>query len=267
HTLGIRTCIVHASSAYESVSLTLPAGFSGLVTTSSIRGIAPSLPAEFITLREANGEGRYFKGDWGLLQGREEWNGTTVNLDAAGKIKVSFSERKSASPSPLAPIRSQLTGPNCGRLAPHDPQPALLAPPMVTTLDLVPAGSGRRPDENPPPYMDTERKTETDAPEKDWDAVPVTAPLAPDIPRCNLLNISRSDGRSRRVAGQFVVDPALRESNALLAPLLPGGARPNLRLATKRGVDAEVWVLDAGASASAVRLVFVSKREHVRIRL
>ncbi|EJD40450.1 hypothetical protein AURDEDRAFT_115849 [Auricularia subglabra TFB-10046 SS5] len=140
---------------------------------------------------------------------------------------------------------------------------------MVTTLDPVPAGSGRSPDENPPPYMNTERKPETDAPEKDGDALPVTAPqLAPDIPRCNLLNISRPDGR---IAGQFVVDPALQVSDALLAPLPPeemsGGARPNLRLATNRGVDAEVWVLDAGASASAVRLVFVSKREHVRIRL
>lgn len=139
---------------------------------------------------------------------------------------------------------------------------------MVSSLELVPSG-WRRADENPPPYAGENVKTEpNDGPEAaDFDAPPVTAPhLVPDIPRCNLLNISRPEGR---IAGQYVVDPSLQVSDALLAPLLPeemsSGARPNLRLATNKGVDAEVWVLDS--RASAVRLVFISKLAHVRLRL
>ncbi|EJD40444.1 hypothetical protein AURDEDRAFT_170446 [Auricularia subglabra TFB-10046 SS5] len=69
------------------------------------------------------------------------------------------------------------------------------------------------------------------------------SPVPSDVPRVNWLSIVRT-GPTEPVSGAFVVSPARRVPEPLLAPLCgkPGCVRANLHLGSEATVDADVWV-------------------------
>ncbi|KZV80630.1 hypothetical protein EXIGLDRAFT_756131, partial [Exidia glandulosa HHB12029] len=120
----------------------------------------------------------------------------------------------------------------------------------------------KKPDtSDPPPYTS-----------ESGGAGPSMSTSPPDIARCNLLCVERSN---EKINGSYVVDPSITIPEQFLQPLredevADDGRRANLRLVTTHSrIDADVWVLDKTDAKVLTpnRLVFQSTHGAVDIRL